>query len=132
MRWLSHSHWLEDSYTNESELSLLNTWPTQEKAQREDARDHPYNCLRFKGQSQKKVPEGICSFARAVDAASLSAPWDGNVAQRWILSPQAKELRFLAVRNGSHSVEKNCSKNWTEIRMYSLWKKKDLNTKRWF
>ena len=30
----------------------------------------------------EKVPEGICSFARAVDAASLSAPWDGNVAQR--------------------------------------------------
>ena len=74
MRWLSHSHWLEGSYTNESELSLLNTWPTQEKAQWEDARDHPYNCLRFKGQSQEKVPEGIFSFAQAVDAASLGAP----------------------------------------------------------
>ena len=58
--------------TNQSSLSWTRD-RRKEKAQREDARDHPYNCLRFKGQSQK-VPEGICSFAQAVDAASLGAP----------------------------------------------------------
>ena len=59
--------------TNQSSLSWTRD-RRKEKAQWEDARDHPYNCLHFKGQSQKKVPEGICSFAQAVDAASLGAP----------------------------------------------------------